>query len=81
MRGPFAALNPPLPPWKEARVWIIGASTGIGAAVAQALLERGANVVMSARNAPKLREVAGHYLVSGRASVEPLDFTEIAGRR
>ena len=32
--GLFAPLNPPLPAWPEARVWVIGASTGIGAATA-----------------------------------------------
>ena len=31
------------------RVWIIGASTGIGAATAQALLAAGARVALSAR--------------------------------
>ena len=34
------ALNPPLPPWNEWRIWIIGASTGIGAATAQASARR-----------------------------------------
>ena len=32
--GFFAPLNPPLPPWPQARVWVIGASYGIGAALA-----------------------------------------------
>ena len=36
----FAPLNPPLPAWPDARVWVIGASYGIGAATAQALLAR-----------------------------------------
>src|SRR2546421_287135 len=33
------ALNPALPPWEECRIWVIGASTGIGAATAIALLK------------------------------------------
>lgn len=69
----LAHLNPPLPPWKDARVWVVGASTGIGAAVAQALLARGAKVILSARNEAKLREVAGK---SKLATIEPLDFTD-----
>ena len=54
-------LNPPLPAWHEARVWVIGASTGIGAAIARSLLAAGARVALSARSEDKLREVAGKY--------------------
>jgi short-subunit dehydrogenase len=68
-------LNPRLPAWKDARVWIIGASSGIGAAVVRALLDRGTAVVLSARNEAGLREVAGE---DAKASVEPLDFTDSA---
>ena len=71
--GLFAPLNPPLPPWPDARVWIIGASTGIGAATARGLLAAGARVALSARSADKLREVAGKL---PNALVEPLDFTD-----
>lgn len=69
------ALNPPLPAWPECRVWIIGASTGIGAATARALLAAGARVAISARNAGLLTEIAG-----GRANAraEPLDYTDSA---
>ena len=48
--GLFSPLNPPLPRWPEARVWVIGASTGIGAATAQQLLAAGARVALSARS-------------------------------
>ncbi|MEO8755323.1 MAG: SDR family NAD(P)-dependent oxidoreductase [Casimicrobiaceae bacterium] len=71
----FAPLNPPLPSWPDARIWIIGASTGIGAATARALLAAGARVALSARSADKLHEVAGG---NDRALVEPLDFTDTA---
>ncbi|MDP3715594.1 MAG: SDR family NAD(P)-dependent oxidoreductase, partial [Burkholderiales bacterium] len=45
------SLNPPLRDWNGKRVWIVGASSGIGAAVARALLEQGARVALSARSA------------------------------
>jgi short-subunit dehydrogenase len=70
--GLFAPLNPPLPAWPDARVWVIGASTGIGAATAKTLLDAGARVALSARSANKLRDVADEC---ANAAVEPLDFT------
>jgi len=73
--GLFAPLNPPLPAWPAARVWIIGASTGIGAATATALLAQGARVALSARSADKLADVAGN---AAAAVVLPLDFTDTA---
>ncbi len=66
-------LNPPLPAWTDCRVWIIGASTGIGAATATKLLDRGAHVALSARNAAQLQGVAGGR---SNAIVEPLDYTD-----
>ncbi len=78
----FSPLNPPLPAWNQARVWVIGASTGIGAATAQALLAAGARVALSARQEDKLREVAAAAVKRGadaaRARVVPLDFTDDA---
>jgi len=71
----FGPLNPPLPPWPAARVWVIGASTGIGAATAKALLAQGARVALSARSADKLADVAGN---AAAALVLPLDFTDTA---
>jgi short-subunit dehydrogenase len=71
----FAPLNPPLPPWPDARVWVIGASTGIGAATATMLLDAGARVALSARSADKLADVAAGR---GNAVIEPLDFTDSA---
>jgi NADP-dependent 3-hydroxy acid dehydrogenase YdfG len=69
------ALNPALPPWDECRVWVIGASTGIGAATARMLLAAGARVALSARKAELLNEVAE---ASPRAVVEALDYTDSA---
>ena len=47
-------LNPAITDWRGRRVWIVGASSGIGAALARALGERGARVAVSARNAEAL---------------------------
>jgi short-subunit dehydrogenase len=52
------ALNPPIRDWKQRRCWIIGASTGIGASLAQTLLVRGARVAISARRREPLDEIA-----------------------
>lgn len=67
------SLNPTIAAWKDRRVWLVGASTGIGAALARALLARGAKVAVSARSAGRLRAlVAGR----GEALVLPLDVTK-----
>jgi short-subunit dehydrogenase len=67
-------LNPPPPAWRDARVWVIGASYGIGAATAKALLAAGARVALSARSEDKLRAVVGNE--HSAALIEPLDFTQ-----
>lgn len=43
------ALNLPVSDWRDRRVWIIGASSGIGRATAEALHAQGASVIVSAR--------------------------------
>ena len=52
-------LNPPISDWSGRRVWIVGASSGIGAALADTLLNAGARVAISARRLDALRIVAG----------------------
>lgn len=53
--------NLPLRDWRGKTVWLIGASSGIGQATAHALHERGARVVVSARNGAALDDfVRGH---------------------
>lgn len=48
-------LNPTITDWKGRSVWLIGASSGIGLATAQALHTAGARVVVSARKAELLQ--------------------------
>jgi short-subunit dehydrogenase len=50
--------------WPGLRVWLIGASTGIGAALAESLSALGANLILSARNLTTLEEVRQRCLVS-----------------
>lgn len=71
--SPFLPLNPVLPDWRDRRVWIVGASSGIGAALAHEALARGAHVAVSARRAQALRELFGE-----RAIVVPLDVVDAA---
>lgn len=66
-------LNPPFSDWRGRTVWIVGASAGIGAALARELLARGAQVALSARNEAALREVAAERPEA--AFVAPLDVT------
>ncbi len=53
--------NPRIRDWAGLRVWIIGASSGIGAATANALLARGARVALSARREPALADIATRH--------------------
>ena len=48
-------MNLKLRSWLGKRVWLVGASSGIGAALAQALDDRGARLALSARRLDKLQ--------------------------
>jgi NAD(P)-dependent dehydrogenase (short-subunit alcohol dehydrogenase family) len=50
--------NPKITDWAGKRVWLVGASTGIGAALAQALSRRGARLALSARRPDTLQSLA-----------------------
>ena len=61
------------------RVWVTGASYGIGASLASVLASHGAHVVLSARSEDKLAEVAsGITGAGGVAHVLPLDLLDRA---
>lgn len=88
-RGFWSSLNPRIPEWRGLRVWVIGASSGIGEATAAALHARGAQVMVSARNAASLNAfVQRHSVGVGKAAglgkgvspqAWPLDVTDAAG--
>ncbi len=69
-------LNPPIVSFAGKRVWLVGASTGIGAATARLLLSKGARVAVSARTAGTLETEFG-----GKALALPLDVTDADAMR
>jgi NADP-dependent 3-hydroxy acid dehydrogenase YdfG len=68
-------MNPKIQDWRGMRVWVLGASTGIGAATAKHLLSLGARVALSARNEAALQQLAAG---NGQALILPLDVTDRA---
>ena len=70
------SLNAPIGDWRGKRVWIVGASSGIGAAVARRLMVLGARVALSARSTGDLERLAESR--AGDALVLPLDVTDAA---
>lgn len=71
--GWFGPMNPPITDWRGQRVWLVGASSGIGAAIAHALHAQGAQVLVSARGAAALEAfVQAHP----GAQAWPLDVTD-----
>src|SRR5262245_128324 len=63
--------------WGDSRVWVTGASTGIGAALVKAFLARGARVAMTARRRDLLDEIA-RGADRSRVLVVPADVTDRA---
>lgn len=69
------ALNTRITDWRGRRVWVIGASSGIGEAFCEALLECGARVALSARGTRALEALAGRF-PREQSMVLPLDVTD-----
>ena len=66
-------MNPVVSEWRVKRVWLVGASSGIGAALAHALARRGARLALSARSADKLQALG-----IADARLVPCDATDAA---
>jgi NAD(P)-dependent dehydrogenase (short-subunit alcohol dehydrogenase family) len=76
----MASLNPRIASFAGKHVWVIGASSGIGAATARQLLEQGAHVALSARNLEALQRVVADAVadaVTG-AKIDPAQALTIA---
>lgn len=78
MPGLFGPSNPLQADWTGRRVWLVGASTGIGEALARALHARGAQVAVSARNARALEAFVSTH--AGSVAL-PLDAQDPAALR
>ena len=72
------ALNPPVSRWLGQRVWLVGASSGIGRATAAALHAQGAQVLVSARDAAALQ---GFVQAHPGSQAWPLDVTDVQAVR
>lgn len=68
-------LNQPIRDLRNLRVWIVGASTGIGAALADKLAVAGARVAVSSRRKDALETIASRY-TNGKVLAVPLDITD-----
>jgi NAD(P)-dependent dehydrogenase (short-subunit alcohol dehydrogenase family) len=72
-----APLNRPLTSWKGRRVWVIGASSGIGLAVATALHEEGASVCVSGRRASMLDEFIATHAGASAFALDARDSAQV----
>lgn len=61
--------------WAGKRYWLVGASEGLGEALAHQLSSVGAEVIVSARSADRLAEVVA--AVPGRARAVPMDISDM----
>jgi len=62
--------------WQGKRYWLVGASEGLGAALAEKISRAGAEVILSARSADKLAEVAAR--LPGKSQVVVCDVSDDA---
>lgn len=71
------SLNPRIPTWQGRRVWLVGASSGMGRAVASLLHARGAHVTVSARSAAALDEFVAHHPGSTALALDVTDPAQV----
>ena len=69
------SLNPKITNWRDRRVWVIGASSGIGAALTRRLAQHGARLAVSARTESALRDLVDDE----QHLILPLDVTDKTG--
>jgi len=62
--------------WSGKRYWLVGASEGLGKALAETMSRAGVEVVLSARSEARLRETAAG--LPGRSQVVPMDVADRA---
>ncbi|WP_281992980.1 SDR family NAD(P)-dependent oxidoreductase [Sulfitobacter geojensis] len=60
--------------WQGKRYWLVGASDGLGAALAQKLSRAGAEVILSARSEDKLADLVA--ALPGKASYQTIDVAD-----
>ena len=72
------SLNPKIKDWSGKVVWLVGASTGIGYALAKLLHQKGAKVIVSARSADKLAAFVGEHPGSTAIAVDVADAQQVA---
>ena len=71
-------LNPPITDWRGRRVWLIGASSGIGRAVAALLHAHGAQVCVSARQQARLDDFVREHPGSQALALDVTDAQAVA---
>jgi NAD(P)-dependent dehydrogenase (short-subunit alcohol dehydrogenase family) len=71
-------LNPAITDWTGQVVWLIGASSGIGRATAHLLHERGARVVVSARNVAAIQLFEAQHVGSLGLALDTTDRVAMA---
>lgn len=62
--------------YKDLTIWITGASSGIGAALAIAFAKRGARIILSGRNEEKLEAVKKRCKRANKHIIVPFDISD-----
>ncbi|WP_088283522.1 SDR family oxidoreductase [Ideonella sp. A 288] len=73
------ALNPRIADWSGRRIWLVGASSGIGRATASLLHARGAQVVVSARGQAALDRFVAEHPGSDALALDVTDAGSVRG--